>query len=244
MRNSFNFLLIALFFMDSCYLVGSITEAIRKSFNAATSLHLYMFPYFLYPCLSIAMTCSVFMTVAVALERYIAVHYPIDYSQAINSPEACRRRLFKYVIPVVIMAVFVNAPKFFESTVGEHAILTHPNTSMLQIGNGSVPIQVSDADITYIKRIEVTDLRKDPTYTIYYNNWTRLMLIGIVPFILLIYFNYKSFNYGPSEGHQGSLKTDKSPDSLGLYKMGISGAQSVSTSEKHKSKDNRKTHGH
>ncbi|XP_059098618.1 FMRFamide peptide receptor frpr-18-like [Tigriopus californicus] len=193
MRNSFNFLLIALFFMDSCYLVGSITEAIRKSFNAATSLHLYMFPYFLYPCLSIAMTCSVFMTVAVALERYIAVHYPIDYSQAINSPEACRRRLFKYVIPVVIMAVFVNAPKFFESTVGEHAILTHPNTSMLQIGNGSVPIQVSDADITYIKRIEVTDLRKDPTYTIYYNNWTRLMLIGIVPFILLIYFNYKIY---------------------------------------------------
>ena len=79
MRNSFNFLLIALFFMDSCYLVGSITEAIRKSFDAATVVHVYLFPYFLYPWLSIAMTASVFMTVAVALERYIAVHYPIDY---------------------------------------------------------------------------------------------------------------------------------------------------------------------
>ena len=39
------------------------------------------FPYFLYPAISISMTASVFMTVGIALERYIAVHYPIDYSQ-------------------------------------------------------------------------------------------------------------------------------------------------------------------
>ena len=51
--------------------------------------------------------------------RYIAVHYPIDYSQAINSPEACRRRLFKYVIPVLILATVVNLPRFFESEVVE-----------------------------------------------------------------------------------------------------------------------------
>ena len=49
-----------------------------------TELHLILFPYFLFPFLSIAMTASVFMTVGIALERYIAVHYPINYSQAIN----------------------------------------------------------------------------------------------------------------------------------------------------------------
>ena len=49
-----------------------------------TDLHLILFPYFLFPFLSIAMTASVFMTVGIALERYIAVHYPINYSQAIN----------------------------------------------------------------------------------------------------------------------------------------------------------------
>ena len=39
--------------------------------------------------------------------------------------------------------------------------------------------------------ITVTDMRKNPAYTIYYTNWTRLILIGILPTISLIYFNYK-----------------------------------------------------
>ena len=29
----------------------------------------------------IMMTASIFMTVAIAMERYVAVHYPIDYNQ-------------------------------------------------------------------------------------------------------------------------------------------------------------------
>jgi len=53
----------------------------------------------------------------VNLKRYIAVHYPIDYSQAINSPEACKKRLFKYVIPVILASFVINAPRFFESEV-------------------------------------------------------------------------------------------------------------------------------
>ena len=81
MRNSFNFLLIALICMDSCFLVMAICESFRKGFALTSTLHLVMFPYFLYPLLSIAVTASIYMTVAIALERYIAVHYPIDYSQ-------------------------------------------------------------------------------------------------------------------------------------------------------------------
>ena len=67
--------------MDSCFLVMAICEAFRKGFDLTSTLHLVMFPYFLYPMLSIAVTASIYMTVAIALERYIAVHYPIDYSQ-------------------------------------------------------------------------------------------------------------------------------------------------------------------
>ena len=39
--------------------------------------------------------------------------------------------------------------------------------------------------------LEVTPLRKDPDYAIYYNNWTRLVVLGIIPFAMLVYFNYK-----------------------------------------------------
>lgn len=40
-------------------------------------IHTLLFPYLLYPAQYIAMSGSVFMTVGIALERYIAVHYPI-----------------------------------------------------------------------------------------------------------------------------------------------------------------------
>ena len=39
--------------------------------------------------------------------------------------------------------------------------------------------------------IVVTPLRRNPYYAIYYTNWTRLILIGVLPILLLIYFNYK-----------------------------------------------------
>ena len=39
--------------------------------------------------------------------------------------------------------------------------------------------------------VTTTELRQDPYYIIYYTNWTRLILIGIFPILLLIYFNYK-----------------------------------------------------
>ena len=41
-----------------------------------------LFPYFLYPVNQVAISGSIFMTVAIAWERYVAVHYPIDYNQA------------------------------------------------------------------------------------------------------------------------------------------------------------------
>ena len=36
-----------------------------------------------------------------------------------------------------------------------------------------------------------TDLRKDPNYSRYYNALARLVFLGITPFVLLTYFNYK-----------------------------------------------------
>ena len=77
MRNSFNMLLLSLIGFDSWYLAGSILENFRRNFEMYTDVHSMLFPQFLYPFQSIAMTGSILMTVAIALERYIAVHYPI-----------------------------------------------------------------------------------------------------------------------------------------------------------------------
>ena len=80
-----------------------------------TELHLILFPYFLFPFLSIAMTASVFMTVGIALERYIAVHYPINYSQAMMQANALNKRVSKYVITVTALSVLFSVNKFFEA---------------------------------------------------------------------------------------------------------------------------------
>ena len=119
MRNSFNLLLVSLACFDSTYLLGSILESIRKpnAFGVSSEVHIMLFPYLLYPANQIAISGSIFMTVAIAWERYIAVHYPLDYNQAMNDSNAVRKRLLKYVGPVLILAIVFNLGKFFEGKV-------------------------------------------------------------------------------------------------------------------------------
>ena len=40
-----------------------------------------------------------------------------DYNQSLTSPGALRRRLLKYVIPVIAFSVAFNIPKFFEAQI-------------------------------------------------------------------------------------------------------------------------------
>ena len=80
MRNSFNLLLVTLALIDSTYLFLQILEAFRIPFSLRSDVHILFFPHLLYPLLNIALTASVFMTVAIAVERYVAVHYPLDYN--------------------------------------------------------------------------------------------------------------------------------------------------------------------
>ena len=85
--SSFNFMLIGLSFFDTWYLFGSILESFRIAFDLETNLHIQLFPYFLYPGQMIVMMCSVYMTVAIAIERFSAVRYPLIYNQVSTSRE-------------------------------------------------------------------------------------------------------------------------------------------------------------
>ena len=56
----------------------------------------------------IFLTGSIFMTVGIALERFIAVHYPINYSQAMMEANALHKRVFKYVFSVTVLLLDLN----------------------------------------------------------------------------------------------------------------------------------------
>lgn len=179
MRNSFNLLLIALAIYDNIYLVGGILESCRKRFHLVTNLHLILFPYFLYPLHMIAMTGSILMTVAIALERYVAVHYPINYSQAMNDSRALRSRMAKYLLPVVFLSLAMNVTKFFEITL---EFVPSPTV------NGTAA--AGSAELHPV--LNITELRMNPTYSIYFN-WFRFISIGIIPFALLVFFNFQIY---------------------------------------------------
>ena len=67
--------------MDSCFLLGMILEVLRYNFRLETNFHYMLFPYFLYPLNSIALTFSVFMTISIAFERYDAMHNIAQHNQ-------------------------------------------------------------------------------------------------------------------------------------------------------------------
>ena len=52
-----------------------------------------------------------------------------DYNQSINSPEAVRGRLLKYLIPVIISSVAFNVPKFMEARVEYYSEINGTMTS-------------------------------------------------------------------------------------------------------------------
>ena len=104
-----------------------------------------------------------------------------------NDSRASQVRFLKYLIPVLALAVLFNIPKFFEAEIQYSSSINISDISNL---SDISPINISDISVS----IDVTELRKNPDYVIYYHNWARLAVLGIVPFVMLVYFNTKIYN--------------------------------------------------
>jgi len=166
LRSCFNKLLAVLASYDLLYLITMLLESLRR-LGLETNPQILMFPYILYPLNSIAMTGSIFMTVGVATERYIAVYYPLYYHKILTDTTSHRGHLLTYLLPITFFAVLFNIPKFFESKVSYD-------------GDGNI-------------FVDITELRTNHLYIIYYHNWLRLMIIGILPFAAISFLNFKIY---------------------------------------------------
>ena len=105
------------------------------------------------------------MTVSIAVERYIGLCRPFQRLSGSCSAKT-------YITPVVIIAVLLNIPKFFES---ETTFRTDKRSNIT------------------VTSIGVTDLRLHPNYITYYWMWTRLMATGVIPLLLLALLNSKIY---------------------------------------------------
>jgi len=86
----------------------------RKDFGGIYQpLHSTAFVYIFYPLQNINLCCCIYITVALSLERYLAVSKPIEYHHTLNSSSKMPR-VWAYCISVVVFSVLFNIPKFFE----------------------------------------------------------------------------------------------------------------------------------
>lgn len=67
------------------------------------------------------------------------IHIPhkfSDYNQSMNSPEACRRRLMKYVFPVIFLSFLFNIPKFLEARIGYELTGPTNQSRVIEVNHG------------------------------------------------------------------------------------------------------------
>jgi len=160
----------ALAVFDILYLIFLFLDSIGQVLwpyytGAFPNWYLLTTPHILYPGKAISLTCSVFLMVSIALERYMAVYYPfsrIPFSNIDGSRKSCfKKRLFIYIFPAIFFSILLNVFKFFESKV-----------------------DVNEEEV----KLEITALRYNPTY-ISVNSWIRLILLGVLPMTAVILLN-------------------------------------------------------
>ena len=103
---------IGLVTCDSLHIIFGIMDAIRTSWEDLYHDNLmYIFPWFHYPFYRITLVSSIYMMIAVAIERFFAVCFPHNY----HNLNAQRNRALYYIVPAIAAAFLVQIPRFFET---------------------------------------------------------------------------------------------------------------------------------
>eukprot|EP00090_Calanus_glacialis_P040751 TRINITY_DN71250_c0_g1_i1.p1 TRINITY_DN71250_c0_g1~~TRINITY_DN71250_c0_g1_i1.p1 ORF type:complete len:343 (-),score=33.78 TRINITY_DN71250_c0_g1_i1:217-1119(-) len=117
---------------------------------------------------AVAFCASIYMTLAVTVERYIAVCRPHQYRN-ISQTMSNTKRLLVYIVPVTVLSFALNIPKFMEVTLTQN--------------NGT-------------NEVDPSQTRRDPTFIFWYTLsliWHPTLTTGVLPFIGLVYMNMKIF---------------------------------------------------
>ena len=120
LNNVFNRTLAIMAMLDALFNVCDILESIRMWHPyATTNIQVYLFPHVLYPLQNITMVASIYITVVVAVERYLAVSRPI--SAFVDDGHGKWKKVLAFAVPVLLFSVIFNIPTFFEFYVVEVA---------------------------------------------------------------------------------------------------------------------------
>ena len=173
LRNVFNSLLIALAIFDTLFLILESTEKdyLSVSWNSGvlSQIQILLFPKLLYPLRRIVFFSSMYMTVAISLERYIAVTCPISlHLQLKNDKKAQIIRFLKYFVTVFVASIVVTIPNFFESEA------IYNNT-------------------TQLLELEFTIYTHTPENSRVFVDMVALIATSVLPFATIMYLNARTY---------------------------------------------------
>ena len=185
----FNRLLIFLAAFDNFFIVCQILEAKRKMNNffegyfQFDQIHEYAFGYFLYPFHAFLLTSSIYINLALALERYRAVWRPVEYHNKYKGINPWKRMMQSYVVPVVVFSLVFSIPKCFEIKMEKQPGLTAYDLK----SNASISNNASRYESI------PTKFRMNDIYVLVYSNIARITVQDIIPFLSLIFLNYRIY---------------------------------------------------
>ena len=173
----FHQLMIMIFVFDTAFITLSLMiysfPHMSKEYRYGDT-YCHMLPI-ITPLLEIALTGSIYSTMAISVERYLVVCHPF---YTLSNRWSSRR----YILPIIAFSILYNIPRFFELKVQPMAI------GMPRTTTGSTPVE-KEEDLDPMYSIEHTALREDYYYNSIYRGWMNLIITAIIPFIVLITLN-------------------------------------------------------
>ena len=114
MKNTFNQLMVSLYCIDSLFLVAYAYLSLTLSYIKVQHPAVAIISRFIKLFYSFAFNCSIFLTVAISHERYIAMQYPLIHSAIMSTGQNRRLRLLKYILLITIFALILIVPEYLE----------------------------------------------------------------------------------------------------------------------------------
>ena len=170
-KSTFHQSLKALVAVDLLFVICMVVDSQKFELNLKNQMFIFLIPYFWNPFKNTVLTFQTFLIMSISAERYLAVKKPIQFNIT-KVKNSIRIHFLTFILPALVLAALFNIPKFFETELVKIKALTKEENTTEEIYD-----------------YKITSLRRNPKYIFYYIHTTRLVVMGILPFLSLLVIN-------------------------------------------------------
>jgi len=187
LRDCFHQLLLALATFDILYITFGGLKYTFAAFEANNEAFTLSMPI-IFPFTSITMNATIFMTMAISIERFLGICYPL------HLPPHNRKSWF-YILPVLLISFVLNIPKFLEGKIHWYAEdeLNHTEDEFdhFELNRTELDYMYDGEVSVSVPAYRTTELRHNSNYIKFYRTYFRLFSTAVIPFLALIFINLR-----------------------------------------------------